>query len=310
MWSFDLATAPTEQFGTRVTALLDRAERELGREPLSDHLRLDLEASLAGRGNGGFFGVLAEHDGSPAGYAQVSAANDGSVLEIVTSTGAADPEALAIDLFDTALDHWPAAGGTDVTWWVDEATPGMAARAADRGLAPHRTLYEMRRPLPHELSADVETRSFRPGVDNAAWLQVNNRAFAAHGEQGGWNADTLAARMNEPWFDADGFRLYDLDGELAAFCWTKVHPPTDTSEEIGEIYVIAVDPDAHGRGLGKQLTLAGLDSMTARGIRTANLYVDADNVAAVSLYERLGFGVHRSRQAFAGTTTDPEGSPR
>jgi mycothiol synthase len=69
---------------------------------------------------------------------------------------------------------------------------------------------------------------------------------------------------------------------------------------IGEIYVIAVDPDHHGRGLGRQLTLAGLDSMSRRGITEASLYVDADNVAAVALYDALGFTIHRTRRAFAG----------
>ena len=127
---------------------------------------------------------------------------------------------------------------------------------------------------------------------------MNNRAFAEHGEQGGWTTDALALRMAEPWFDASGFRVHDIDGRLAAFCWTKLHYELDPV--VGEIYVIAVDPDFHGRGLGKQLTLAGLDSIAARGITEANLYVDADNVAAVGLYEALGFSIHRSRQAYAG----------
>ena len=83
---------------------------------------------------------------------------------------------------------------------------------------------------------------------------------------------------------------------MLAFCWTKLH--TESDPVVGEIYVIAVDPDAHGRGLGKQLTLAGLDSIAARGITTANLYVDAGNEAAVGLYRRLGFDVHRRRIAF------------
>jgi len=65
--------------------------------------------------------------------------------------------------------------------------------------------------------------------------------------------------------------------------------------------VIAVDPAFHGRGLGRQLTLAGLDSISGRGITLANLYVDAGNAAAVALYRRLGFHVHRTRVAFAGT---------
>ena len=53
--------------------------------------------------------------------------------------------------------------------------------------------------------------------------------------------------MREPWFDPDGFRLHERDGRLAAFCWTKV---TTTSASC-EIYVIAVDPDFHGLGLGR-----------------------------------------------------------
>ena len=46
------------------------------------------------------------------------------------------------------------------------------------------------------------------------------------------------------------------DGRLAGFCWTKVHD--DEEPPLGEIYVIAVDPDFVGRGLGRALTVAGL----------------------------------------------------
>jgi mycothiol synthase len=161
----------------------------------------------------------------------------------------------------------------------------------------------MRRPLPHPDHATVATRAFRPGLDDEAWIGVNNRAFADHGEQGGWTRETLALRVAEPWFDPDGFRIHEIDGQVAAFCWTKIH--TEQTPPIGEIYVIAVDPSAHGRGLGRQLTLAGLDSLTERGITIANLYVDAANTAAVALYDQLGFSIHRTRTAFSGTLGAP-----
>jgi ribosomal protein S18 acetylase RimI-like enzyme len=135
--------------------------------------------------------------------------------------------------------------------------------------------------------------------DEPAWLAVNNRAFAGHAEQGGWTLDTVTQRMDQPWFDPDGLRLHERDGRLAAFCWTKIH---ESPIRTGEIYVIGVDPDFQGLGLGRELTLAGLDHMVGLGVRHAMLYVDGGNEAARALYDRLGFEVLRTDRAFRRAT--------
>jgi mycothiol synthase len=154
-------------------------------------------------------------------------------------------------------------------------------------------------PLETEVATEVVTRPFVVGEDEDAWLAVNNAAFADHPEQRGWDRETLVQREREPWFDPDGFLLHERDGQLAAFCWTKVHVELDPP--AGEIYVIAVDPRFHGLGLGKALTVAGLRHLATAGLTEAMLYVDAANEAAVGLYDRLGFRTARVDQAFTGT---------
>ena len=65
-------------------------------------------------------------------------------------------------------------------------------------------------------------------------------------------------------------------------------------ERLGEVYVVGIRPDAQGGGLGKALTAIGLRHLAAQGLPTAMLYVDADNEAAVGVYEGLGFTTHET----------------
>ena len=66
--------------------------------------------------------------------------------------------------------------------------------------------------------------------------------------------------------------------------------------------MISVDPDFHHRGLGRALTVAGLDWLAGAGVGTGMLYVDADNTAAVALYRSLGFTVDHVDRAYASTS--------
>lgn len=265
---------------THVLQFLETAQRRDG-ERLDDLLTSDL---MHGPGPGFLAAIATDPSGLVVGYAQSSQANDGLSIGCVVGQHP--------DLATTVLHRLLAAVPTDqaVTWW---ATDHDHAVAVELGLAPDRRLLHMRVPLPVLATTAVEVRPFRPGADDAAWLEVNNAAFAWHGEQGGWTLATLQQRQQEPWFDTAGFLVHERDGRMAAFCWTKMHP-----EAVGEIYVIAVHPDFHGLGLGKALTVAGLHHLHRADATTAMLFVDADNTAAVGLYHHLGFVVDAAKQAY------------
>lgn len=213
-----------------------------------------------------------------------------------------DPRSsIDLDLVRAALDIVREEGGGPISLWVPKPTRASDDVAAAAGLSRGRDLFQMRRRLPVDEPYDLETRPFEPGRDEDAWLEVNNRAFAHHPEQGGWDLETLKRREAEPWFDPSGFLLHEEEGRLAGFCWTKLH--LDREPNLGEIYVLAVDPDFQGRKLGRRLTLAGLDSLVRRSIDTAMLYVDSSNRAAVHLYEDLGFTVDHVDRGYVGEVT-------
>ena len=177
------------------------------------------------------------------------------------------------------------------TAWSHGDHPGARRLAARIGLEPVRELWVMRRPTSTPLPdlappEGVTVRGYRDG-DAAEVLRVNAAAFASHPEQGGMDAANLAERMAEPWFDPAGLLLAVDDAEpdrLLGFHWTKRH-----DAEHGEVYVVGIDPAAQGRGLGRLLTVAGLEHLDDGSTREVLLYVEADNHPARALYEGLGF---------------------
>ena len=181
-----------------------------------------------------------------------------------------------------------------VQLWVRSASAGDDAIAARFGFEPYRDLWQLRCPLPATGPA-LDTRPFSPADINDL-VVVNNRAFAWHPEQGGLTATDVRERMDEEWFDPDGLRLHHQSDRLAGFCWTKIH--ADADPPLGEIYVIALDPDFHGRGLGAPMTRAGLAWLTGRGLRCGMLYVESDNHAANAAYRRIGFVHHHTDRAY------------
>jgi mycothiol synthase len=189
--------------------------------------------------------------------------------------------------------------------WAHGDHPSAGALAVSLGFARARVLWQMRRslyaPVPDSpLPAGIMLRAYRPGEDDAVFLRLNARAFADHPDQGRWGEADLQARLAESWFTPEGFLLAvrAADGVTVGFHWTKVHgshrhetpdQPAHDHDPIGEVYVLGIDPDARGLGLGRALTLAGLRYLRGAGLDQVMLYVEETNRVAISLYSALGF---------------------
>ncbi len=88
-----------------------------------------------------------------------------------------------------------------------------------------------------------------------------------------------------------------VDGERApfpvfsprGFVAVRLH----TEDRLGEVYMIAVDPDCQGRGIGSALMTVALRWMTDAGLSVAMVETgdDPGHAPARRTYEKLGFGV-------------------
>ncbi|MCO1339065.1 mycothiol synthase [Kocuria polaris] len=302
------ATAPTDEQVRDIVALATAAEAADGNPPLSEQTLVDLRSGTASLWLA--LAYLADSDAddatSQAGAELVGVAvavlpqNTDSpdaigTLELVVHPSFRNDgigSAMA-DVLDTQADL------AGLQAWSHGNHAGAARLAERHGLSPVRELWRMRLTGHGELPKPVfptgiKLRTFMPGHDDHKWLAANAAAFAHHPEQGSMTLADLQARMDEDWFDPDGFFLaVNMNDEIQGFHWTKVHPASaDATGEhaaIGEVYVVGVVPTAQGTGLGKALTIAGINHLRTLELHGVMLYVDADNEAAVALYEKLGF---------------------
>ena len=191
--------------------------------------------------------------------------------------------------------------GNKIRLWSHGDLSQARALAVSNNFIKLRTVIQMSKELTEVLpiDRDYEIRSFLPELDNKAWLALNNQAFANHPEQGNWSEVDLLVRLSEDWFDEKGFFVAQEGAELIGFCWTKIHgghshshPSGDDHHDhapIGEIYVTAVSKEHVGKGIGKALTITGLNFLKYQGLNSAMLYVNEDNQIAFNLYKSLDF---------------------
>ncbi|MET9444461.1 mycothiol synthase [Streptomyces sp. NPDC006610] len=295
--SLQTLTALSPEQIEAVLGLLAEAARADGRQAVSEQGRLQ----LSGGEREGVSHLLLSEDGELVGYAQLEDTDpvEAPAAELVVHPahrGHGHGRALGAALL--------AATGKRLRVWAHGGHSAARHLAQVLGLTLFRELRQMRRPLtgldlPEPvLPEGVTVRTFVAGQDDAEWLAVNAAAFAHHPEQGSLTQRDLDDRKAQPWFDPAGFFLAFRDGELIGFHWTKVH----AEEQLGEVYVVGVAPAAQGLGLGKALTTIGLRHLAAQTLPTAMLYVDADNKAAVAVYERLGFRTYETDLMYRSET--------
>jgi|CXWL01.1.fsa_nt_gi ribosomal-protein-alanine N-acetyltransferase len=117
------------------------------------------------------------------------------------------------------------------------------------------------------------------GVEAAeALAAIHAEAFAR-----GWSAAEIAGLLSNP----GAFAFAEAAGDGFVLGWA--------AGGEAEIVTLAVRPPARRRGLGAALVAAAIEVARGGGAERLHLEVAENNVAALGLYGKLGFGAVGSR---------------
>ncbi len=279
-----------------VLDLINRTTNHDGTPPIAEHILLHLRYG----GDKADSHLLVEKDNQAIGYAHLDQTDlvAGPSVELVV-----DPSHRGAGVGKALLSEAIKICGKTLRLWVHGEQEAAHSLATSFNFEKIRTVMQMSKPLTDiqplpTIDKEIIIRSFLPGRDSDAWLELNNKVFKDHPEQGGWQFSDLNHRLSEDWFDEKGFFIVEKNKQVIASTWTKVHGEHSHDHDgeashahpaIGEIYITAVDPEYAGLGIGKALTITALNYLKYQGLKDAMLYVDFDNKVALNLYDSLGF---------------------
>ena len=279
-----------------VLDLINRTTDHDGTPPIAEHILLHLRYG----GDKADSHLLVEKDNQVIGYAHLDQTDlvAGPSVELVV-----DPSYRGAGVGKALLSEAIKICGKTLRLWVHGEQEAAHNLASSFNFEKIRTVLQMSKPMTDiqplpAIDKEIKIRSFLPGIDSDAWLELNNKVFKDHPEQCGWQLFDLNHRLSEEWFDEKGFFIVEKNKQVIGSTWTKVHGAHSHDHDgeashahpaIGEIYITAVDPAYTGLGIGKALTITALNHLKYQGLREAMLYVDFDNKPALKLYESIGF---------------------
>ena len=272
--------------------LLVRREEQSG-VPLVDEVereRLGRAVEAGAVGDSGWRVALAWREQAVAGYVGLVIDADAG-----QATGdVADPEGVAglTVLLEAATRLARQHGAPRLQVWTRQAGEREVEVARGAGFEVARRLAVLGRKLQGDLPdpppSSARVRTYQPGDDDEAVVEVLAAAYDGTAEQG-WDLERFAERRRLPWFRAEDLLVAELDDSadgpgLAGLHWLKRR-----DEHTGEVYNLAVHPEAQGHRVGPLLLHAGLEHLREQGCDEVILWVDLANERAVTLYRSQGF---------------------
>lgn len=282
-------------------AFLAAVESESGVAPVDEDELRRLDGSPPVRDPGWDWGAhLAVVDGRPAAYAGVRLAphgTAGAVARVDVAIDRAHPQAqAALGVVLADLREHAARRGLEggVEAWLRGPGRAEMATAVAAGFVERGRLHVLGRslgagtdapavPLAPSVPDGLRLRTFdmHAPADAAAVVRLLGRAYP---DLAAWYGDGFAVLTGTSWFRAGDLLLVEEDGALLGLHWMKRR-----GGAVGEVYNLAVDPDAQGRGIGPLLLDVGLGHLAATGCDEVVLWVDASNARALDLYRSRGF---------------------
>ena len=137
-------------------------------------------------------------------------------------------------------------------------------------------------------------RYFKSGEESML-TELQNQSFA---DTWGYNLNTvedISSRINLPNYSQRNIIVAHKGSKLIGYCWMRTDP--DAKVRLGirpYIYMLGVDPDYRGEGIGKKLLLEGLRHLKNKGFKIVELTVDGKNETAIGLYHSYGFKVWKT----------------
>jgi mycothiol synthase len=172
----------------------------------------------------------------------------------------------------------------------------IAKRVLPRlGFREVRYFLELRLPL-----AEIELPQHPPHPYSSCHLQLGeeekftqlqNRCFAG---SWGYNPNTIEEMtyfINLSHRSREDIILIYRGEKPVGYCWTEIDCGLTGGERKGRIYMLGVEPDYRGKGIGKIALLAGLSRLKNKGVQAVELTVDSENEIALALYRSCGFRV-------------------
>jgi ribosomal protein S18 acetylase RimI-like enzyme len=136
-----------------------------------------------------------------------------------------------------------------------------------------------------EAVVDLSLRAWAPvfaSLEQALGSEIFKRLHPDwRGDQRGAVEEVCTSQETQVW-------VAEVDGATVGFVATDVFDP---KRSMGEISMLAVDPDHHGGGIGTALTEFALDRLKDAGMKVAMVETGGDpgHAAARRTYEKAGY---------------------